>query len=125
MTTKDIQKANLLFNRKVKITELNKTPERKKFEEEYSCYIFSLRPPNTLTPDNNEIQWSIDTWYKAEKNDYEKISEVYRMIKLRARFNMATVYGVWLPKIFNTPGYDKIEDPEKYYDLILKYKFNM
>ena len=113
------------FDRMMKLMELNKTPERKQFEEDYSCYIFSLRPPGNLSPDIKEVRWSIDTWYKVEKGKYEEISHTYTMIKMRARFNMASVYGVWLPKEFNTAGSNKIEDPDLYYDLIWKYKFKM
>ena len=113
------------FDRMMKIMELNKTPERKAFEEEYSCYIFSLRPPNTLSPDIHKIKWSIDTWYKVKKGDYDEISQTYNMIKLRARFNMATVYGVWLPNKFESTNSNKIEEPELFYDLILKHKFKM
>lgn len=57
------------FSRMLKLMELNKTPERKKFEEEYSCYIFSLRPSSIITPDT-KIKWSIDTWYKVQKDQY-------------------------------------------------------
>jgi len=114
-----------LFDRKMKLVELNKTPERKKFEEEYSCYIFSLRPPGMLTPDTKRIKWEIDSWYKHNKGDYDKTAKTVTSIKLRARFNMATVYGVWLPNELNTPGFDKIDNPDLFYDLICKYKFKM
>lgn len=114
------------FNRKMKLMELNKTPERKQFEEDYNCYIFSLRPNRFIVPEDTEsIKWEIDSWYKVNKGKYDEISHTYEMIKLRARFNNAFVYGVWLPKEFNSEGSDKIEDPDLFYDLILKYKFKM
>lgn len=112
------------FDRKMKIMELNKTPERRQFEEEYNCYIFSLRPNSNLSPEQ-ELKWQIDTWYKVNKGKYDEISHTYEMIKIRARMNMAHVYGVWLPKEFNSVGSDKIENPDLFYDLIMKYKFKM
>lgn len=124
MKKKDYQ-SDMQFDRKMKIMELNKTPERKQFEEENSCYIFSVRPPNIITPDTKELTWTIDTWHKVKKGDYNDTIHVVSMIKMRARSNMASVYGVWLPNDFNTPGSDKIEEPEKFYDLIWKYKFKM
>jgi len=36
---KKSEKDKMQIARKFKIMELNRTPERKKFEEEYSCYI--------------------------------------------------------------------------------------
>lgn len=114
------------FDRKMKLMELNKTPERKQFEEEYSCYFFSLRPPCSLSPDNDsKIKWEIDSWYKVEKGKYDAVAQTLYMIKMRARFNMASVYGVWLPKAFNSEGYNQIDEPELFYDLILKYKFKV
>lgn len=123
MSKKDYE-SDMQFNRKMKLMELNKTPERKKFEEEHSCYIFSLRPPSSITPDT-KITWTIDTWHKVKKGDYDNTMHVVNMIKMRARFNMASVYGIWLPNDFNTPGSNEIEEPEKHYDLIWKYKFDM
>jgi hypothetical protein len=127
MNNKNKNKNNIIsqFDRKMKLMELNKTPERRQFEEEYSCYIFSLRPPSVITPETKELTWTIDTWHKVKKGDYDNTTHIVNMIKLRARFNNASVYGVWLPNEFNTPGSDKIEEPEKFYDLIWKYKFNM
>ena len=115
------------INRAMKLIELNKTPERKQFEEDYSCYFFSLRPPRDLSPDNDSstFKWEIDSWYKVEKGKYDEVAETLKMIKLRARFNAATVYGVWLPKTFNSEGSNQIEEPELFYDLIFKYKFKM
>jgi len=113
------------FDRIMKLMELNKTPKRKKFEEEYSCYIFSLRPPSAFSPETKEVKWEIDTWYKVEKGLYEEVSHTFSMIKLRARMNMATVYGVWLPKSFNNDNSNKIENPDLFYDLIWKYKFKL
>jgi len=108
-----------------KIIELNKTPERKKFEEEYSCYIFSLRPPSMFDPDMKKVVWDIDTWYKIKSTDYEQTSHIHKMTTMRARFNNATVYGVWLPNDFNTNGYDEIRNPDLFYDIIWKYKFKI
>ena len=112
------------YDRLFKLIELNKTPERKKFEKEHSCYIFSLRPPCGFSPDK-ELKWSIDTWLKVDKTEHEKVSHSVSMIKMRSRFNMATVYGVWLPKEYNSAGSNRIENPDLYYDLILKYKFEV
>jgi len=114
------------IDRAMKLIQLNKSPERKQFEEDYDCYIFSLRPPRNLSPDNIEpLKWEIDSWFKVNKGNYDEVAQTYTMIKLRARFNMASVYGVWLPKEFNTEKSNKIEDPELFYDVILKYKFKM
>ena len=112
------------FERFMKIIELEKTPERKQFEQEYSCYIFSLRP-STVEPDTPQVKWCIDTWYKVEKGKWDEVSRISEMIKMRARFNMATVYGVWLPNLFNDDKSHQIDDPDKYYDLIFKYKFKI
>lgn len=117
--------AKLQFDRKMKLMELNKTPERKKFEEEHSCYIFSMKPNNNITPEMDSIKWIIDTWHKVKKGDYDNTMHVVSMIKMRARFNMATVYGIWLPNELNTIGSNEIENPDLYYDLIWKYKFKM
>ena len=111
-------------DRYFKLSELNKTPERKEFEKEYSCYIFSLRPPCSFSPDE-EIKWTIDTWFKVDKGDMDKVAHSISMIKMRARFNMASVFGVWLPKQFNTGVTDNIENPDLFYDIILKYKFKI
>lgn len=113
------------FNRKMKLIELNKTPERKQFEEEYNCYIFSLRVPNNLSPDSKDLKWQIDTWHKVNKGKFDETSHIHNMITLRAKNNMAYVYGVWLPKELNTEGSDKIENPDLFYDLIFKYKFKL
>lgn len=117
---------NNQLNRLMKLMELNKTPERKQFEEDYSCYIFSLRPPRDLSPDSDSsFKWEIDSWYKVNKGKYDEVAQTLNMIKLRARFNSASVYGVWLPKAFNSEGSTQIEEPELFYDLIFKYKFKM
>jgi hypothetical protein len=123
---KKSEKDKMQIARKFKLMELNKTPERKKFEEEYSCYILSLRPDGIITPeDNKPLKWRIDTWYKVEKAKYEEVSHTYEMIKLRAKMNNAYVYGVWLPKEFNSPGSNQIDNPDLFYDLIMKYKFKI
>jgi hypothetical protein len=123
---KRTEKDKKQIDRKFKIMELNRTPERKQFEEDYSCYILSLRPDGILTPeDDKPLKWRIDTWYKVEKAKYDEVAQTYEMIKMRARFNNAHVYGVWLPKDFNTVGSDKIDNPDLFYDLIMKYKFKM
>lgn len=119
--TKSIKQQDRFF----KIMELNKTPERKEFEKEYTCYIFSLRPSSTLDPDVKEVKWTIDTWYKVKPKDHTETSRIHNLISLRARYNNATVYGVWLPNEFNDEGKDEITKPDSYYDLIWKYKFKM
>lgn len=108
-----------------KLMELNKTPERKKFESEHTCYIFSLRPNSAFDPDQKELKWIIDSWINIKPKDYIETSRNYNIISLRARFNNATVYGVWLPNEFNDNGTDKIKDPDKFYNLIWKYKFKL
>ena len=112
-------------NRLFKIMELNKTPERKKFESEYSCYIFSLRPPSMFTPEDKEVSWVIDSWYKVKNKDYINTSNTYKLILMRAMFNNASVYGIWLSNEFNDSGSDQINNPDLFYDLIWKYKFKL
>lgn len=85
-----------------------------------------MRPDGIITPeDNTPLKWRIDTWFKVEKAKYDEVTHTYEMIKLRARANNAYVYGIWLPKEFNTEGYNQIDNPDLFYDLIMKYKFKM
>lgn len=109
---------DLSKRRKLKLEVLN-FPEWKK---ESTCYIFSLRTRG-LSPETNP-KWEIDTWYKVDYSKPEEAEIVCSKIKLKASFNAAIVYGIWLPNDL-AKDIDLKDNPEDYMDLIMKYKFKL
>jgi hypothetical protein len=107
---------DLKDERYIKLSVLN-FPEWKK---ESTCYIFSVRARG-MTPET-PAKWEIDTWYKVDYSKPEEAQQSVGAIKLRARFNNAFVYGVWLPNEL-AKDIDAKNNPEDYYELIMKYKF--
>lgn len=106
------------LKRKLKLQVLD-FPEWKK---DSTCYLFSIRPSG-LHPNSNP-KWIIDSWYKVDYNNPTEVSQCANAIKLRARFNMGFVYGVWLPNEL-AEDINKDDNPEDYFDLIMKYKFEI
>lgn len=109
---------NQKFKRKLKLDVLN-FPEWKKNS---TCYIFSLRP-NGVNPDTTST-WSIDTWFKVDYGNPDLVYQTVTMIKLRAKFNMSSVYGVWLTNSIAT-DIDIKDNPEDYMELLMKYRFKV
>lgn len=108
---------DLKDERYIKLSVLN-FPEWKKNS---TCYIFSVRALGT-SPDSGEPKWNIDTWYKVDYSKPDEAASTVSALKLRARFNNGWVYGVWLPNEL-AEDINAKDNPEDYYELIMKYKF--
>lgn len=110
---------NLKTKRKIKLQMLD-FPEWKKNS---TCYVFSVRP-HGVDPDIERPTWTMDTWAKVDYGNLEGTSQTIRMIKMRAKNNMAHVYAVWLPNEL-AEIIDEKDNPEDFMDLIMKYKFKI
>lgn len=79
---------------KLKMMEIEKTPERLKFEEEYRCWVYATR-------EENKYGYDIHSVYGGHRVDEpEEFASNVGAMKLMARFNMGNVRFVWLPKDF-------------------------
>jgi len=100
--------------------EISKTPDRVKFESEYDLYLYIIR-------DKNSYGYDIDSLYDHH-DDYklnpEKFVQNISNMKLRARFNMGELRGVWLPIEFGRLSVGDLSQPH-IKELLDKYSFKL
>ena len=96
--------------------EVEKTPERVKFESEHNCFIY-------LTREENRYGYDVDSVYESWLDEPEEILSTVSLLKTRGRYNMGETRAIWLPK---DSGFTKDWFYEEYAKEILdKYSFKI